>query len=208
MPDSVKNRITKGVNALDLSLTESQIDLLEAYLNLLMKWNKAFNLSAIRNIDEAVDKHLIDSLSLVPEMIAGKRYLDIGAGAGLPGIPLAIACPEITVTMVDSNGKKTRFIQQVISQLSINNAAVIQSRIEAIPEVEFDVVMARALGTLAQMLSWLGDKFTDSHQMLAMKGVFPEEELSALPSHYKVNDIKALSVPGIDAERHLVWLSR
>ena len=109
--------------------------------------------------------------------------------------------------MVDSNGKKTRFIQQAISQLGLANAAVIHSRIEALPAVEFDVVMARALGTLAQMLDWLGERLSNQRQMLAMKGVYPEQELSEVPARYKVDAVKAIDVPGIVAQRHVVWLS-
>lgn len=207
VPDPLLAKLERGCQQLGLRLSAAQLAQLISYLQLMMKWNKAFNLSAIRDASEAVDKHLLDSLSLVSQMEPGKRYLDIGAGAGLPGIPLAIACPDIVVTMVDGNGKKTRFIQQAIAELGLTNANVIHSRIEQLPMLEFDVVMARALGTLAQMLDWLGERLDHGRQMLAMKGIYPEQELSELPSRYKVDAITAIDVPGIDAQRHVVWLS-
>lgn len=210
MPDrqSLLQRLRNGVSVLDLTLTDTQLDALLDYLELMMKWNKAFNLSSIRDPMEAVDKHLVDSLSMVPLIEHGKHYLDIGAGAGLPGVPLSIAVPEARFTMVDSNGKKTRFIQQAIMTLSLANATVINSRIESLPDIDFDIVTARALGTLAQMTEWLGSRLVGERYLLAMKGVYPEQEMQALSSEFVVEDVKSLDVSVIDAERHAVWVKR
>lgn len=210
MPDrqSLLQRLRTGVSALDLSLTDEQYNLLIDYLELMMKWNKAFNLSAIRDPLEAVDKHLVDSLSMVPLIEQGKHYLDIGAGAGLPGIPLSIVVPEARFTMVDSNGKKTRFIQQAIMTLSLGNANVINSRIESLPDIDFDIVTARALGTLAQMTEWLGSRLVGERYLLAMKGVYPEQEMQELSSEFVVEDVRPLAVSVVNAQRHAVWVKR
>lgn len=205
MPDNLALRLDAGQRALGLALTAPQQTQLLSYLALLLKWNKHFNLSAIREPEEALDKHLLDSLSLHRFIESGKRYLDIGAGAGLPGIPLAIIRPDIQLILVDSNGKKTRFMQQAITQLGLANATVLQSRVEQLPmTVEFDVVMARALATISQMLLWLGPRFNAGKKMLAMKGVFPAQELSDIDSAYTVGAVQAVSVPGIVAQRHVV----
>ena len=205
MPEALAARLSSGLSALDLTLSVHQQEQLLAYLAMLLKWNKAFNLSAIRDPQEALDKHLLDSLSLHPYIDGTARYLDIGAGAGLPGIPLAIIKPEMQITLVDSNGKKTRFMRQVISELGLTNASVLQTRVEAIPAtLEFDVVLARALATISQMLNWLEPRFTKGKKLLAMKGVFPESELSEIDKAYTVTAINEIYVPGITAMRHLV----
>lgn len=194
---------------MQLDLNNAQYEQLIAYLQLMMKWNKSFNLSAIRDPFEAVDKHLVDSLSLMPLISQNTRYLDIGSGAGLPGIPLSITFPNSSFIMVDSNGKKTRFIQQAILSLKLNNASVIHSRIEQLPAtVEFDIVMARALGTLRQMLEWLGDRVIGGRQLLAMKGVYPQQEIEELPENFIVSDVVAMEVAGLEAQRHAIWVQR
>lgn len=205
MPNSLAARLSAGQKALGLDLSAQQQTQLLDYLALLLKWNSAFNLSAIRDPIEALDKHILDSLSLYRFIESGKRYLDIGAGAGLPGIPLAIICPDIAITLIDSNGKKTRFIHQAITELGLTNAVVLQTRVEQLPDnIEFDVVLARALATISQMLSWLGHRFSAGKKLLAMKGVFPEQELSEIDKAYTVGAVQELYVPGIAGKRHLV----
>jgi len=200
--------LTTGCEALKLQLTAAQQDALLQYLLLLMKWNKAFNLSAIRNVDEALQKHLLDSLSVLPYLAPDKIYLDIGSGAGLPGIPLAIALPQAHFVLVDSNGKKTRFLQQTVAQLGLRNVTIHNCRIEQLPEITFDIVMARALATLAQMVQWLADRLGPSQQLLAMKGVYPADEIAELPRQYAVSHVDNLDIPALQAERHLVWVRR
>ncbi len=205
MPDALLQRLQQGLADLQLNLTLHQQQLLLQYVSMMMKWNKAYNLSAIRDPLEAIDKHIIDSLTLLPMLGNEQDYLDIGAGAGLPGIPLAIVKPDINITLVDSNGKKTRFIQQAIASLGLNNTRVMQSRIEQLPlDIKFDIVMARALATLEQMLIWLGPRLQADRKLLAMKGVFPEEELSQVPKGYTVSAVTALAVPGNAVSRHAV----
>lgn len=205
MPEALASRLHQGQSAMGLALNQAQQTQLLDYLALLLKWNSRFNLSAIRDPIEALDKHILDSLSLQRFMEAGKKYLDIGAGAGLPGIPLAIICPEINITLVDSNGKKTRFIQQAISELGLSNAKVLQSRIEQLPHnLDYDVVLARALATISQMLLWLEPNFSTGKKLLAMKGVFPDQELREIDKAYTVGAVQELAVPGITGKRHLV----
>ena len=205
MPEQLAQRLADGLNVLNIRLAEARQQQLLAYIKLLMKWNRRFNLSAIRDPLQAVDKHLLDSLSLLPELEPGPDYLDIGAGAGLPGIPLAIARPELRFCLVDANGKKTRFMQQAVASLQLPNVRVLQTRIETLPPtLEFTVVTARALGTLAQMLEWLGPTLRPPRKLLAMKGVFPAQELSEIPAAYKVTAVKPLvTLPGT-AARHAV----
>ena len=200
--------LSRGARQLGIDLSDSQHSQLLAYLALLIKWNKAYNLTAVRDPDEMVSRHLLDSLSVVP-FIAGDRWLDVGSGGGMPGIPLAILFPEMKVTVLDSNGKKTRFLTQVKLELKLDNLEVIHSRVEAFkPELPFTGIVSRAFSSLEDCTEWtrhLGD--TDT-RWLAMKGLHPADELVALPTDFHLDSAQALTVPGCQGQRHLLILRR
>jgi 16S rRNA (guanine527-N7)-methyltransferase len=197
-----------GAQALSITLNDDQVHKLIAYLELLQKWNKAYNLTAVRDPDEMVSRHLLDSLSIVPHIGAG-RWLDVGSGGGMPGVPLAILFPESVFTVLDSNGKKTRFLTQAKIELGLNNLQIIHSRVEAFePGYCYTGIVSRAFSSLADFTNWtrhLGDSLT---QWLAMKGLHPEDELTALPIDFKVEAEHALQVPGCQGQRHLLILRR
>ncbi len=212
---SLRERICKGAAAQSLSLTdspeltESQADLLTRYLELLAKWNKAYNLTAVRDPVEMVSRHILDSLSIAPFM-EGERLMDVGSGPGLPGIPMAILNPEKQFTVLDSNGKKTRFMTQAKTDLGLENVTVANCRVESF-EVEqpFDVIMSRAFSSLIDMINGTRHLIKADGKFLAMKGIFPEQELADLKQErpeISLLESHALDVPGCEAQRHLVIL--
>ncbi|WP_166212026.1 16S rRNA (guanine(527)-N(7))-methyltransferase RsmG [Cognatiluteimonas telluris] len=179
-----------------------------AYLALLDRWNRTYNLTAIRDPREMVARHLLDSLAMHASTPGG-RLADLGTGAGLPGIPLAIAQPQRQVTLVESNGKKARFLREAVRTLALGNAQVAQSRIEALDAGgQFDAITARALATLPLIIELGGRLLAPHGRLLAMKGAIPEAEIAALPAGWRVERIEPLVVPGLDAERHLVVVCR
>ncbi|KIU53294.1 16S rRNA methyltransferase [Pseudomonas putida] len=203
-------KLSTGARQLGVELSEAQHAQLLAYLALLIKWNKAYNLTAVRNPDEMVSRHLLDSLSVMPFIHSDtERWLDVGSGGGMPGIPLAILHPHKQVTVLDSNGKKTRFLTQVKLELKLDNLQVIHSRVEAFqPEQPFSGIVSRAFSSMENFTNWtrhLGDAQT---QWLAMKGLHPADELVALPADFKVDSEQALTVPGCQGQRHLLILRR
>ena len=175
-----------------------------AYLDLLTGWNRHTNLTAVREPAAMVTRHLLDALALLPHVQRG-RLADLGSGAGLPGIPLAIARPDLAVTLVDSNGKKARFLRAAVAELGLA-ATVAQARIETL-QGPFETITARALSSLAQMLDWGGHLLAEGGIWLAQKGRYPDEELRALPPGYAAQTLP-LPVPGLDAQRHLVIIRR
>jgi len=178
-----------------------------AYVHLLSKWNAAYNLTAVREPQAMVPRHLLDSLTLLP-YLQGTRLLDVGSGAGLPGIPLAVARPDLAFTLIDANAKKTRFIVQVIGELGLKNVEVIQTRVENYrPAQKFDTLMSRAFASIADMLNNTQHLCAPTGRFLAMKGVYPQEELAAIPADYAVQEVVALQVPGLDAARHVVIIT-
>ncbi|TBU75456.1 16S rRNA (guanine(527)-N(7))-methyltransferase RsmG [Pseudomonas daroniae] len=202
--------LQQGARELGVTLSEQQHEQLLAYLALLIKWNKAYNLTAVRDPDEMVSRHLLDSLSVVPFVAeAGDNWLDVGSGGGMPGIPLAILFPERNFTLLDSNGKKTRFLTQVKLELKLANLDVIHSRVEGFtPEQPFSGICSRAFSSLEDFSNWtrhLGDGQT---QWLAMKGVHPDDELQALPADFRLTATHVLKVPGCQGQRHLLILRR
>ncbi|WXL25903.1 16S rRNA (guanine(527)-N(7))-methyltransferase RsmG [Ectopseudomonas mendocina] len=202
--------LTQGARELGITLSPVQHEQLLAYLGLLIKWNKAYNLTAVRNPDEMVSRHLLDSLSVVSYVAeAGDNWLDVGSGGGMPGIPLAIMFPERQFTLLDSNGKKTRFLTQVKLELKLDNLQVIHSRVEEFtPEQPFDGICSRAFSSLEDFSNWtrhLGDTHT---QWFAMKGVHPDDELQALPHDFRLTATHVLKVPGCQGQRHLLILRR
>ncbi|SDY57160.1 16S rRNA (guanine(527)-N(7))-methyltransferase RsmG [Pseudomonas sp. NFIX28] len=200
--------LSTGARQLGVNLTETQHELLLGYLALLIKWNKAYNLTAVRDPDEMVSRHLLDSLSVM-SFIENGRWLDVGSGGGMPGIPLAILFPDSQVTCLDSNGKKTRFLTQVKLELKLDNLQVIHSRVEAFqPQQPFNGIISRAFSSMENFTNWtrhLGDRDT---RWLAMKGVHPADELIALPADFHLDSEHALAVPGCQGQRHLLILRR
>jgi len=174
-------------------------------VHLLVKWNAAYTLTAVRDPGEMVTRHLLDSLAVAPHL-HGRRVLDIGTGPGLPGIPLAIARPALSFTLLDANAKKTRFVTQVVGELALNNVEVVQARVENYrPAEKFDTLVSRAFASIADMLDGARHLCAPEGRFLAMKGTYPEEELAAIP-HGFASEVLALQVPGLAAQRHLVIL--
>ena len=200
--------LAKGIAEAGLPIDEQKQQKLLAYLALMQKWNKVHNLTAVRDADEMVVLHLLDSLAVLP-FIDGKSLLDVGSGAGLPGIPLAICLPELKVTVIDSNQKKVSFMRQAKAELGIANLEVLGGRVEEIqPDHKFDIVISRAFSDLSLFIS-LTYQLCDAHgKWLAMKGVYPDAELVELEQKTKLkpSKVEVLKVPGLEAQRHLVFL--
>lgn len=180
-----------------------------AYLGLLHRWNQTYNLTAIRDPREMLGKHLLDSLAMHPHVTAIDTLADLGTGPGLPGIPLAITFPALQVTLVESNGKKARFLREAVRRLQLGNVTVAESRIEAFDAPgRFDAITARALATLPLILELGGHLLNPNGRLLAMKGVLPADEIAGLPAGWQVLATHSLRVPGLAAERHLVEVGR
>ena len=200
--ERLRRRLDDGLAALDLDLSDAVCDRLIAYVELLARWNAAYNLTAVRDPGEMVARHLLDSLAIAPH-VSGTTLADLGSGAGLPGIPLALVAPERQVTLVDSNGKKARFLREAVRALKLANVRVIEGRVQDVPG-QFDCVTARAFATLADMLGWAGGLLADGGSWLAMKGKVDEAEIAAVPAGFRVDRIVALQVPATVGERHLI----
>ncbi|MFC3152695.1 16S rRNA (guanine(527)-N(7))-methyltransferase RsmG [Litoribrevibacter euphylliae] len=203
--------LKRGIDTLALDLTDTQVTKLADYIDLLVKWNKAYNLTAIRDPEEMVVKHLLDSLAIIPH-IDQSPLLDVGTGPGLPGIPLAITRPELDITLLDSNGKKTRFLTQAKVSLGLDNVTVIHGRVEQAvadqkTDKRFQVVTSRAFASLSDMVTLARETLAEDGRFVAMKGVVPEDEMAELPEWAKVEQIIPLAVPNLQAERHLIVLS-
>lgn len=201
--------IAAGAAALGLALDESAAGKLAEFGRLLARWNAVHNLTAIRSSDEVLTHHLLDSLALVPQVLKfsggrAARVLDVGAGGGLPGIPLAIARPEIDVTMVDAVQKKVAFITQAQLELRLANARAVHSRVESLGLPPFDFISSRAFASLADFVSLTRALLAPEGRWLAMKGVFPHAEIAALPTGVEVQEVIELQVPGLSEARHLV----
>lgn len=199
----VTSALSQGTQAMNVSLTEQQQQLLVAYLGLLKKWNQTYNLTAITDDVPMVTHHLLDSLSVV-DYIEGESVLDVGTGGGVPGIPLAIFYPEKSFCLMDSNGKKVRFLRHVVQQLGLAHVNVVQSRAEQFASsATFDTIVARAVGSLDALLRWTQPLMSLQGNWVLMKGHRPEEELQAVTLPWQV--VK-LDVPGIGAKRHVVLI--
>ncbi len=205
MTVDLKAQLDTGCAELQLQLSDQQKTLLLDYLALLQKWNKVYNLTSVRDPQAMLTRHILDSLSLIPYLDC-KSLLDVGSGAGLPGIPIAICFPQMAVTLLDSNIKKTRFLQQVKAELKLNNVTVVHGRVEQISLPKVEVVTARAFATIAEIIDLAARHCDDAGSLVLMKGVYPEQELAAIKSGFKLQDIVTLNVPGDQAERHLVRL--
>ncbi|MBB5321685.1 16S rRNA (guanine(527)-N(7))-methyltransferase RsmG [Marinobacter oulmenensis] len=201
-------QLRQGLSAMELSVTDGQQEQLLAFLALLSKWNRAYNLTAVRDERVMVSRQLLDSLSLLP-WVTTEHLLDVGAGGGLPGVPLAIVCPDKRFTLLDSNGKKTRFLNQCVLELGLDNVQVIHGRAEDCqPEQPFSQISSRAFTALDNLVNWCGQLLATDGQFLAMKGQYPDDEVSALPAGWQVESSHSLKVPGADGERHLLIVTR
>lgn len=208
MSASHVEQLHSGAQQLGIELSATQSDQLIAYLGLLQKWNKAYNLTAVRDPDEMVSRHLLDSLSVL-SYIQGEHRLDVGSGGGMPGVILAIMAPQCSTTLLDSNGKKTRFLTQVRAELGLGNLTVVNSRVEAHqPDNAYDAIVSRAFSSLADFAQLTRHLGSEETRWLAMKGLYPEEELHALPVDFQLAESAQLSVPGCQGTRHLLILRR
>jgi 16S rRNA (guanine527-N7)-methyltransferase len=226
-----QQQLAAGVAALGLALPEGAEAKLMAYLGLLEKWNRVHNLTAVRVVDRMVSHHLLDSLAVVPlfDAVVGARphpnppplageganvglrpptAIDVGSGGGLPGIPLAIARPQLDMTLIDSIAKKTTFLLQAKAELGLDNVTVVTSRVENYrPETGFDVITSRAFSDLKEFVTLTRHLLAPGGRWLAMKGLYPNEEIAQLPSWVKVSADRALAIPGLEATRHLIVLA-
>ncbi len=204
--DDLKNW-QQGLHQLGCKPSSQQLEKLQSYLQLLQRWNKVYNLTAVRDPADMLPLHIFDSLA-VADYIQGNYCLDVGSGAGLPGIPLAIMQPERQFTLLDTNGKKTRFIQQAIIQLELANAKVVQTRVEAWqPERKFDAIISRAFASIEDFVNTSSIHLQDNGTLYAMKGQYDQAEIDALPKGFKLNKTNKLIVPMLDAQRHLLEIS-
>ncbi|EKO3537725.1 16S rRNA (guanine(527)-N(7))-methyltransferase RsmG [Vibrio fluvialis] len=207
--NSLRVKLDALIAQTDLEVSEHQREQLVGYVELLNKWNKAYNLTSVRDPMEMMVKHILDSIVVSP-LLVGERFIDVGTGPGLPGIPLAIMNPEKSFVLLDSLGKRIRFIRQVLHELKIANVTPVQSRVEDYDGEEgFDGVLSRAFASITDMVEWC-HHLPRAHTgvFLALKGLLPQEEIAQLPEWCSVTDIKALNVPELEGERHLVILSR
>jgi 16S rRNA (guanine527-N7)-methyltransferase len=209
--------LQKGLDGLGLALSADQQTQLLAYMDLIAKWTKVYNLTAVRDANEMLTHHLLDSLAVVaplrrelaklvlPEGQTQLSLLDVGAGAGLPGIVIAIACPEVLVTCVDTVAKKAAFIQQVAATLKLPNLKGLHARVESLTQ-PYDVVCSRAFASLVDFTTWSQSALAGHGVWMAMKGKHPDQELAVLPESVKVFHVEQLQVPGLDAERCIIWM--
>ena len=213
-PLSEKLRV--GLQGLGLLVSDERQAQLLAYMDLIAKWTKVYNLTAVRDLDEMLTHHLLDSLAVIAPLRRelaklglpagdGYKLLDVGSGAGLPGIVIAITCPEVLVTCVDTVAKKAAFIQQVAATLKLPNLKGLHARVESLTE-PFDVVCSRAFASLIDFTTWSQSALADGGLWMAMKGKHPDQELAVLPENVKVFHVEQLQVPGLDAERCIIWM--
>jgi len=203
----MKRALYDGIAALELPLPDAVCERLLAYAALLLKWNRVYNLTAIRAPQQVITHHLLDSLAVLPYLSDVATLADIGSGGGLPGIPLALANPALAVTSVESVGKKAGFQQQARIELALTNFAVMQDRVENVrPAALFDAVISRAFSELDDFVTLTRHLLRPRGRFIAMKGIYPHEEIERLPAGLAVVGVETLTIPGMDAERHLIFL--
>ena len=212
MTDTLSERLRAGLSALGLALDEAQQGQLLAYLDVLAKWNRVYNLTAVRASEDMLTHHLLDSLAIIVPLLRESarmakplRLLDVGSGGGLPGVVIALACPQIQVTCVDTVAKKAAFIQQVAAQLRLPNLQGVHARVETLTG-PYEVICSRAFASLVDFVQWSRQALAPEGIWLAMKGRHPQDELDALPPGIEVFHVEPLRVPGLDAERCIVWM--
>ncbi|WP_392552414.1 16S rRNA (guanine(527)-N(7))-methyltransferase RsmG [Orbus wheelerorum] len=201
----LKIKLVNLLKQTDLIVSEQQLDLLICYVEMLNKWNKAYNLTSVRDPNEMLTKHIMDSLVVSP-YLQGNSFIDVGTGPGLPGIPLAIINPDKKFDLVDSLGKRVRFLKQVQFELKLDNINPIQSRIEEYTAYQFDGVISRAFASLNDMLNWCHHLPNDNGIFYALKSIASQEELKSLPSKFTILDVIKLNVPNLNAERNLIMI--
>lgn len=199
-------RLAQGLETLSLPLDEKQQAQLLAYIDLLVKWNGTYNLTALRDEDKMLSHHVLDSLSVVPFVSGSLSLLDVGSGGGMPGIPCAIACPDLAVTLLDSNSKKTTFLRQAVIELGLKNVSVETCRVEELQGQKFGCIISRAFSELSDFVNLTQTLLAKDGFWLAMKGVYPYDEIARLPAFASLQTVSSLNVPFVDAERHLVRL--
>lgn len=205
-----QQRLAEGATALGLNLSAAQHAQLLAYLDLLAKWNKVYNLTAVRDPAEMLTHHLLDSLAVIAPLVrhtqgGAARVLDVGSGGGLPGVVIAICCPEMSVACVDAVAKKAAFVQQAAGVLGLSNLRGVHARVESITE-PYDVITSRAFATLADFTQWSAGSLGEDGVWMAMKGKHPADEMAGLPPSVAVFHVEQLTVPGLNAERCLIWM--
>lgn len=214
--DSLQAALERGSGELGLVLTQPQSASLLAYLELLRNWGRVYNLTAVRDPREMLTHHLLDSLAVVAPLLRemanmgladGARLLDVGAGAGLPGAVIAVCCPGVSVTCVDTVAKKVAFVRQVTVNLCLPNLRAIHARVETLTE-PYDVVASRAFASLVDFTQWSANALAPGGVWVAMKGKYPEDEIARLPPDVQVFHVEQLQVPGLEAQRCLVWIGR
>ncbi len=204
---STELTLQEGLTRLGLTVPADTQDKLLAYLALVQKWNKVYNLTAVREPGKMLTHHLLDSLAVAPHVLTANTLLDVGSGAGLPGIPLAMALPQLQVTLLDSNQKRTTFLRQVKMQLALANITVVCERVEKYQQKQtFSIVISRAFAELREFVTMAGHLLAPGGQLIAMKGADPAAEITHLKCGFVTTGVTKLSVPGLDAERHLVFL--
>ncbi len=213
MPRELRDALTDGAAALGLALTDAQTQALLDYLALLQKWNGVYNLTAVRRPGEMLTHHLLDSLAVVAPLrrhLAGRatRVLDVGSGGGLPGVVLAILEPALDVTCVDAVGKKASFVRQVSAELRLPQLGAVHARVEDLRLPPFDVITSRAFASLADFTRLTRHLLAKEGAWMAMKGKLPKDEMEALPADWRVFHVEQLHVPGLNAERCLIWIQR
>jgi 16S rRNA (guanine527-N7)-methyltransferase len=206
---TLEENIRKNLALMPPALSPDAVDRCAAYLRLLEKWNRVHNLTAVRETERMVVLHLLDSLSVLPHIPETGSLLDVGSGGGLPGIPIALARPDLRVTLLDSSSKKTVFLEQARVELALANVEVVCERVEQWrPAGTFDVVVSRAFAELGEFVAQAQHLVAPGGRMLAMKGVYPFEEIARMPATHRVAQVAELHVPALDAKRHLVFVER
>jgi len=202
---SLAKKLAQGAADLHLDLPEKTQRTLLDYLSLIQKWNKVYNLTAVREAENMLCHHLLDCLAVVPHVVAARTLVDVGSGAGLPGIPLALALPQLQVTLLEANHKKAAFLRQAAIELGLDRVTVVCERAETWqPPARFDIVISRAFSALPEFLAAGGRLCANAGTIIAMKGVHPYEELAQIAGGYHLRNVIPLAVPGLAAERHLV----
>jgi 16S rRNA (guanine527-N7)-methyltransferase len=204
---TLQQRIESGLASMGLELPAGAASRMAAHLELVAKWNRVHNLTAVRETEQMVVLHLLDSLSVLPHLGEAKSLIDVGTGAGFPGIPVAIARPELQVTLLDSSHKKATFLEQARAELGLANVRVACERVQDHrPEAGYDIVVSRAFSELADFVVQAGHLVAPHGRFLAMKGVYPFEEIARVPATHRVAQVLELAVPALEAKRHLVFL--
>ena len=197
-----------GLQQMQIELSAEQQQKLLDYVALLLKWNSTYNLTALRQEDQMLSHHVLDSLTLLPYLDGINNLIDVGSGGGMPGIPTAICRPDIQITLLDSNSKKTSFLSQAVIELGLSNVKVITGRVEAAEGIQFDAITSRAFAELRDFVTLTPQLLRDNGRWLAMKGVHPNEEIAQLPEDVHVTQVDKLSVPSLEAERHMVIIQK